>query len=218
MLEKISKALGEELATQVEAKLKEAGIELGVVNDGTLVPAEKHDGIKQELKQSKADADAANAKIVEVQGKLDAMAEAEGATEQIKNDLATIKGDYEAYKGDAEKRIADVKKDFAIERGLVAAKANPDAIELLVGLFDKDKMTLDKDGNIEKWEDHLTPILAAKKSLFGVESLAGNDIPNPRDKDDAVSWQAKYAAALKVSSREAIKVKQEAFAAGVILT
>ena len=66
MLEKIKELLGEELSEQVTEKL--GNVEIGITNDGSLVPAEKHDTMKAELKATKEQLDNVQVSLKELEG------------------------------------------------------------------------------------------------------------------------------------------------------
>ncbi len=197
MLEKISKALGDELAAQVEAKLKEAGIEVGVTNDGTLVPADKHETVKNDLKLAESAKKGAEEQLGKVQGQLKELSEKPDTSEQVKADLAKVQGEFTTYKTNAEKQIATVKKQAAVERALVTERANPEATEYLISLIDVEKVELDDKGGVKGWEDLVKPLKESKKSLFAVDSLAGNRLPNPKPGDPpGTTGKQRYDAAM----------------------
>jgi hypothetical protein len=217
LLEKISTALGAELAKQVEEALAKATIEIGVTNDGTLVPAAKHDGLKDELRQAKAAKDDAEAQLTKVNEQLEELKNKPDTSAEVKAELEKVKGEYDTYKTDAEKRVAAVRKQAALERALLSDSANPDAIDYLVTLVDVDAVELLDDGSIKDFDKLTVPIKESKPSLFAKEFLKGNKQANPKDPDDSdmAAWTEKMNSAK--TNRDRIAIKQEAFENGVIL-
>jgi len=217
MLEKIAKALGEELSAKVDEALKKAGIEVGVTNDGTFVPAEKHEALKVELKQAKVDAEGANAKLKEVNTQLEEMSKNKDNSEATKEQLSKLKKDFDDYKIVSEKKVADVRKQAALERQLLAEKANPDALDYLVGLVNLDEVEVKDDGTIKDVDKVLKPLKEGKKSLFAETVIKGGDVHKGGKSDPAEpnDWQEKYNAAK--TNLDRIKVKQAAAAEGVII-
>ena len=165
MLEKIKNLLGEELATQVEAKLGD--VELGISNDGTLVPAEKHDNMKAEFKATKEQLDKLQDDIKSFQG-------SESTIEELKAQLKAKGEEFEAFKSDTENREIKRTKVNAMTKALESAGALKSSIDLLIPTIDTDKVQLDKSGNIVDLDDIINPIKEARKELFTVEKPVDN--------------------------------------------
>lgn len=172
MLEKIKEMLGEELTKQVEEKLGD--IELGITNDGSLVPAEKHEALKKDLKGLKEELKLANDKMEETSKTLESLKEEGKSAEELKEQLNKIKEEYDGYKNETEERLVNKEKTYALEKALLKSNANPDAVDLLLNKFELEKINLDKEGNIVDWEEHLKPIKETRTTLFGEEKFKGN--------------------------------------------
>jgi len=160
MLEKLTKALGEELSKEVETKLKEAGLEVGVTNDGSLVDAEKHDNMKAELK-------AANEQLKDTNSKIEELSKNSTVTEELKAQLEEANNKYEEYVKNADSRVRDLQIKTALEKGLIARNANQEALDLIIPTINTENIQIDKAGNIVDADDVFNPIVEARKTLFG---------------------------------------------------
>ena len=125
-----------------------------------------------ELKQTKT-------KMDDLQKKVDELSKSGGDAAKIKEDLDKVNQEFADYKKNTEKRESNRKKITAIEKGLRDAKASEDAVDLLTGQFEIDKITLDNKGNIVNWDDHLKGVKESRKSLFGEVKPQGDKPPNP---------------------------------------
>ena len=143
IIETIKKALGEELAAQVEAALKGKGkdgkdIELGITNDGTLVPATKYEEEKQLRIASESTIKDRDKQLEELK-QIDA-AGLQAEIQRLQDENTTAKANY-------EKQVADIKLDAALTAAIHGAKGkNATAIKALIA---RDKLKLKDDGNIE---------------------------------------------------------------------
>ena len=174
MNEKIIEALGTELSDQVIQKLKESDIELGITNDGSLVPAGKHEALKTELALAKSELDLTKSEFNNMNLKIEELSKNGNATDELKAQLEEANNKYKAYETETETRLTNIQKKHAIEKGLRDANANPDVLDMLVDNFDLESIQLDKENNIVDWESHLTPVREKRASLFGEVKLQGD--------------------------------------------
>jgi hypothetical protein len=172
MNDKLKEILGTELSDQVIQKLGD--VELGIVNDGTLVPAGKHDTLKTELAQAKSELDLTKSEFTEMNSKIEELSKNANATDESKVQLEEMNNKYKTYEADTEKRINNIQKKHAIEKGLRDANANPDILDMLVDKFDLDGIQLDNENNIVDWNTHLEPVREKRASLFGEVKLQGD--------------------------------------------
>lgn len=184
MLEKLTEILGEELSAQVEAKLKENSIELGITNDGSLVPADKHDSMKAEHKATVDQLEALQGQIKELEGST-------GTVEELKEKLKAQADEFEQFKADTVKREVTLTKTQAIQKALADAGAIKSSIDLLATTFDLEKIQLDKKGNIVDLEDVINPVKEARKELFAsvkIDDSTPPDSKSPVDDDDPQAY------------------------------
>ncbi len=216
MNDKLKGLLGEELSKQVEEKL--GSIELGIANDGSLVPAEKFDTIKTERNKAQADVETltaqvdGNAKIVEE------LTQKAGMSDELKTTIESMKTTMETTKAtvlsEAAEKEANIIKTYAIKEHLAKANANPDAIGYLVNDFDLSQVEMDGD-NIKNWEALLEPLKSNKKTLFGESKFVGNTTHNGSGTPDSNAYAARYKNAK--NNLEKVKIKREAQENGVML-
>lgn len=215
MIEKIKNVLGEELAKQVELKLGD--IELGITNDGSLVPAQKHEAMKVELKQSKEELEQVNTKLKETNSKIETISKDSELAEKYKQQLEELKADHENFQKEAEKRLTNVSKTAAIEKALLNENANPEALELLTTKFDLEKIELDADGKVKDWDNVVKPLRESKKSLFGEKIIIGTN-PHPGTNPEPSTYQSRLEEAKKSGTNlDVIKIKMEAAENGINL-
>ena len=149
----------------------------------TFVPKEEFNSKNEELKASKS-------KLDEMQKQVSELSKTAEISEELKKKLEDTEKEFEGFKSETQKREDERKKVGAIERGLRAANAADDAIDLLIGQFELDKISLDKKGNIVDWDDHLKPVQESRKTLFGTTTTTGDKPPNPQDKGGAKTTKA----------------------------
>lgn len=177
MNEKIMKALGEELSTQVQEKLKEAGLEVGVINDGTLVPAEKHDSMKAELKANQEQLEKLQKDLQATEGK-------EQTIEELKQKLQQANTDYETFKQETEKREIINKKKNAAIKALEEAGAIKSSIDLLANTLDLEQLQLDKQGNLVDKDTIINDLKTQREGLFTTVQVDGGKPPAAPSKGD----------------------------------
>lgn len=164
MLEKIKSVLGD-LSEQVESKFKEANVELAIMNDGSVVPADKHDSLKKDLTEVNSKLTDANTQVTTLTDQIKELGNTDDI-DQLKADIKKANEDAETYKVDAEKRILNIQKNAALQTALVAADADTNNIDLLISQFDMDKINLTDDGKIIGFDDIVKPIKEKRAALF----------------------------------------------------
>lgn len=169
MLEKIKEALGEELASQVTEKLTEAKIELGITNDGSLVNAEKHDGMKKELKDTQDMLNSLNEKLKTFEGSTDTI-------EDLKAQIKAKTEEFDTFKADTTKRETTRDKQRKFADALEKEGFVKSSIKLLVKDMDYEKMVTDASGNIVDLNNYIDPLKTEYSELITTKEA---DIPKP---------------------------------------
>ena len=173
----------------------------------TFIPKDKYNGKVEELKNTVA-------KMDELKTQVESMGVSSVEAGKLKTELESITNEFETFKNDSEKRNVNMTKRQAIERGLTRDKANPAAIDLLVGLFNMDEIQLDSKNEVVDWDEIKKPIIEGRKSLFGEIKINGNK-PSTGSNTPVNTRRQKYDEAIKSGNTvEAIKIKQEAFEDG----
>jgi hypothetical protein len=172
MLDKIKELLGEELSKQVEEKL--GTVELGVVNDGSLVPAEKHDTLKAEHKELK---DKYTNETTELNQKLDSAIKSATSVEALKSELEEIKiksqEQVESLKTDLErsKKIGELKAKF------IANNVDESYLDIVLSQVDLEQLKVDGE-NVIGVDDVAKIVVEKYPKLFGEKKAVGKE-PNP---------------------------------------
>ena len=91
-------------------------------------------------------------------------------------DIKKLQEDNENLKNTYENQIKDIKISNAIEKALSGANAKHS--DLLIGKFDKGKIKITKDGNIEGIDEQLNSFKESYKDLFTSE-VTGKEPENP---------------------------------------
>lgn len=203
----IEKGLSEELAKWVMDEL-----------DGNFVPKSRFNEINAELKQVKD-------QVKERDGQLETLKKSVGDSDELIKQIAQLQADNKAKDEAHAKEIKQLKIDTAIDKALADAKAkNPKAVKALLELGDAE---IAEDGTIKGLDAKIKALTEAEDSkfLFDVTEPKGNNQKGfvPGQKKDGVpgassTFEARLAEARKNGNTlEAIKVKQEAAAEGVVL-
>lgn len=156
MLEKLKELLGEELSEQVTEKL--GTIELGIVNDGSLVPADKHDSMKAEHK-------ATTEQLQKLQNDIKQLEGSTASIEELKEQLKAKDEEMEAFKSDVTSRETKRTKQQTYEKVLEEAGFLKSSIKLLAKDADYDAMTLDENGKIVNVNTYIDPLKESYKDL-----------------------------------------------------
>lgn len=159
-MEFLKKILGEELYAQVAAKLEgNDSVKLANLATGEYVSKSKHDA--EQLAKDK--------RIQEL-------------TDKIKNfegvDVKQLQTDVENWKTKYNQDLESARLDSAIQ--LAIAKSGTLSEKALMGLLDKDKIKLDKDGNLTGLDEQIEAIKKEDSFLFKAaepnEPKKGNDV------------------------------------------
>lgn len=158
--------------------LKNAGIEdtkideiVGSFNKEVpkyLIPKDKYNELSEAKKDLETQLNTANTTIADLKkGNKD--------NEELQNKIKQYETDLETLKADSETKIKNLTLDSAIKLALKDNKAKHE--DLLIGRFDREKLTIKEDGTIEGLEDQIKGLKEAYKDLFE-QPLSGKTPPN----------------------------------------
>jgi len=212
MLDKIKELLGEELASKVTAAL--GTVELAVMNDGSVVKADKYETLKSDHGQleTKYQTDV-----------LDANTKLEAATKNA-GDYETLKGTLEGLKTDNLKLVeqfetdkVNMKKNSAVEIALLKANVNDKYLNMAKTQLNMENLIFDGD-NLVGLDDSIEKLRGSFTEIFGEVKKVGGVIVTGVQTKETDTYKAKYDEAISNGhTREAIKIKQKAFAEGEIV-
>lgn len=167
LIEKIKQILGEELSKQVDEKLGD--IELAVFNDGTVVPATKHDSLKAEYQKLQ---ETHTSEIGDFNKKLQAAVSASEDAEKFKSMIEELKTEKEKAISDFQKQLEETKLNSALSLELTKANAkNPKAVK---ALLDTSLLKLD-NGKLIGLEEQLKNLQESDGYLFGEIKKVGSE-------------------------------------------
>ena len=178
MLDKIKELLGEELSKQVIEKL--GTVELAIMNNGSVVPAEKYDILKAEYKglNSKYDTD-----INDFNEKLETATNNSADYETLKGTLETFKADNQKMTDEYQAEKTKIKKNSAIDLALIRANVDEEYFEMVKSQVNMDNLTFEND-NLIGLSDSIAALQGKFPKLFGEMKKVGatppgNDINPP---------------------------------------
>lgn len=128
----------------------------------------EHDNVKNELeseKQKVKDRDETIKKLKTFEG---TAAELQTKVDELNKELKTKDEDY-------EKNLNAQKKESAIKFGVMNFESAVQDLDMVVGLIDKEKVTIDKDGKITGLNEQLKELQKNKAFLFKAKSNDDND-------------------------------------------
>lgn len=204
----IEMGLTEELATSVMKEL-----------DGNYVPKARFNEVNTELKQAKD-------QVKERDSQLETLKKNVGDSEELKKQIETLQNDNKTKDEAHAAEIKQIKIDAAVDKALADAKAkNPKAVKALLDLA---KAEISDDGTIKGLDAQIKTLSEAEDSkfLFDTDNTQKNQNSKgfiPGQKKDGVpgassEYETRLAEARKNGNTlEAIKIKQEAAADGVVL-
>jgi hypothetical protein len=186
MLSKIKELLGEELSKQVEEKI--GSIELGIVNDGSLVPADKHDMLKIEHKElQKKYTDDTSSLNVELKKAIDGNTD----VETLKIQLEKIKTDSETKVNELTGELTKTKKNGVLNAKLIEKNIDKNYLDMVKSQIDLEKLVIDGDG-ILGIDELINNTITKYPKMFGEIKKVGekqnqnlND-PIPTDKQKLI--------------------------------
>ena len=201
--------LTEELATKVAKEL-----------DGNYVPKTRFNEVNTELKQAKD-------QVKERDSQLETLKKSVGDSDELKKQIETLQNENKTKDETHAAEIKQLKIDTAVDKALAEAKAkNPKAVKALLDLA---KAEISDDGTIKGLDAQIKTLSEAEDSkfLFDTDNTQNKNQKSkgfvPGQKKDGVpgassEYETRLAEARKNGNTlEAIKIKQEAAADGVVL-
>lgn len=205
----IEMGLTEELATSVMKEL-----------DGNYIPKARFNEVNTELKQAKD-------QVKERDSQLETLKKNVGDSEELKKQIEALQNDNKTKDEAHAAEIKQIKIDAAVDKALADAKAkNPKAVKALLDLA---KAEISDDGTIKGLDAQIKTLSEAEDSkfLFDTDNTQNKNQNSkgfvPGQKKDGVpgassEYETRLAEARKNGNTlEAIKIKQEAAADGVVL-
>lgn len=204
----IEMGLTEELATKVAKEL-----------DGNYVPKTRFNEVNTELKQAKD-------QVKERDSQLETLKKSVGDSEELKKQIETLQNENKTKDEAHAAEIKQIKIDAAVDKAL--SDANVKNLKAVKALLDLDKAELSDDGTVKGLDVQIKTLSEAEDSkfLFDVTNIQKNQNSKgfvPGQKKDGVpgassEYETRLAEARKNGNTlEAIKIKQEAAADGVVL-
>lgn len=144
--------------------------------------------VQDEYTAFKASQEQTTRELEQLKTKAQLADEYKGKYEQLETTMQTLKSD-------SDKQVARIKKEYLLERKLIASKAVEDGIDLLKKEFDVDALELDGD-DFKDWDTAFAPVREKRKSFFYSEKVDGGapkvgDPPAKNLKDMSVEEFAK---------------------------
>lgn len=204
----IEMGLTEELATKVAKEL-----------DGNYVPKTRFNEVNTELKQAKD-------QVKERDSQLETLKKSLGDSEELKKQIETLQNENKTKDEAHAAEIKQIRIDAAVDKALSDAKAKN--LKAVKALLDLDKAEFSDDGTVKGLDVQIKTLSEAEDSkfLFDVTNTQNNQNSKgfvPGQKKDGVpgassEYETRLAEARKNGNTlEAIKIKQEAAADGVVL-
>lgn len=204
----IEMGLTEELATKVAKEL-----------DGNYVPKTRFNEVNTELKQAKD-------QVKERDSQLETLKKSVGDSKELKKQIETLQNENKTKDEAHAAEIKQIKIDAAVDKALSDAKVKN--LKAVKALLDLDKAELSDDGTVKGLDVQIKTLSEAEDSkfLFDVTNTQKNQNSKgfvPGQKKDGVpgassEYETRLAEARKNGNTlEAIKIKQEAAANGVVL-
>ena len=206
--------LGEELFTQVAEKLSKSDVKLANLADGGYVNKDKFLAAEKQANELQA-------QLSERDKQLEKLQKNTGDADALKAQIAELQSANEAASAEFAEKLSNAEREAA--KALAIANARP-VDETAARAIEK----LIDDAQIKKGDDGYTGITEQitalqEKSAYLFETVqkpkAGGVNPPTSDDDQPTKWQNDYNSAKKSGdTKTAIRIKQEAFENGVMLT
>lgn len=176
--ESIKTILGADLSAQMETALKGKGkdgkdVDLVVGNDGSFVPADKHDALKSQSTSAENALKAAAAALKAIGGS--------GDPAKIADDVKTAQDTITTLQTNHQTEIANIQKNTALKIALSGQAHDPSDI---ISLLDMKQVEVDDAGNLKTdLEGLLKPIRESKSYLFKQQEQKNPDIKGAKPAD-----------------------------------
>jgi hypothetical protein len=134
------------------------------------IPKDKYGAKVEELKSMQAEMEKMTASVAELSTKA-------GLADEVSGKLKAIESEYNDYKTGETTRLSTIEKKFLIEKELMKARAAEDAVDVLSGMFDIDRLTKKEDGTLEGFAEQLESVKAKRPSFFARTETVPNTPP-----------------------------------------
>ena len=172
MNKNIAELLGEELSKQVTEKL--GTVELAIMNNGSVVPADKYEQLKSDNKalETKYQTD-----ISDFTSKLEEASKGTKDIDKLKASLETLTTDNKSLMEKYQKDTLNIKLDSAIDVALLKANVDEKYVPLLKTQINKDNLKAEDD-NIIGLTDSIANLQTAYPDMFGQIKKTGVQPPS----------------------------------------
>ena len=163
-MEELKKLLGEELYKQVMEALGDKEL---IVNDGNYIPKSRFDEVNNDRNSLKE-------QIKERDKQLEDLKKQAKDSEELQNQIKDLQTQNDETQKQYEQRIKEQKFDHALEQALMKEQAKN--VRAAKALLDKEKISLDDNGNVIGLDEQLKAVKESDPYLFG-PTLKGSE-PN----------------------------------------
>lgn len=167
----LKQLLGDLYTEEIAAKIGDK--ELAVVNDGSWLPRAKLNEKEQEIRELRRQLEARDTQLKDLEGKA-------AGNEELKKALNEAQEANKKAAEEWEARAAQMRRNFALEKALMEAKARN--AKAVMALLDMEKITLDGD-KLLGLNEQLEALKESDAYLFGEPAKVG-DGTNPADIGD----------------------------------
>ena len=158
-----------------EDKLETALSEVKKVFPEYAVPKEQYNKKAEALEVASSELETAKTQMEEVNTKLSELSASGEELETVKAQLTEQLELNKKIESESEERIASIelshKRDTALERALINAKADPTQLDWLKSEFAPDSLNLTDDGSIVGFDDLLKGVKEKRPNSFIVETV-----------------------------------------------
>ena len=181
-MEKLKELIGEELYTQVVAKLGDKKLFVG---EGEFIP-------KSRLDEKIAEVAKAKEQLADRDKQLSDIGEKAKGNEELTKQLAEIKALNESEKLEYENKLSQAKRNYAIDSALKGAGAKN--TKALMALLDQEQIKIEED-KVVGIEEQLTKLKESDSYLFNIEpaptppAKGGLKPTNPQATDEFAAFQ-----------------------------
>lgn len=155
--------------------LSALGIDADKVDEIINAHAETVDGLKEQVKQFKEDAE----KLPTVQKELDELKAAKDSGDSFEIKYKAIKEEFDSYKKDVEQKETNNKKEAAYRALLKEVGISDKRLDAVMKVTSLDKLKLDKDGSLEGSADLKKSIQDEWSDFIVTDGKKGADTPTP---------------------------------------
>lgn len=128
----------------------------------------EHDNVKNELESEKQ-------KVKDRDETIKKLKTFEGTATELQEKINKLNDELKNKDNEYEKNLNAQKKESAIKFGVMNFESAVQDLDMVVGLIDKEKVTIDKDGKITGLNEQLKDLQKNKAFLFKAKSNDDND-------------------------------------------